>query len=521
MRFGIVLILFILSSCAQVGVLSGGANDEFAPQPNLEKMEPRNASTSFDGNEMIIPFDEFIKLNNPSETIIVVPPNIKPTAKIKKKSLVLSWDEALLPNTTYAFYLNGTVQDTKENNDSLMCFVFSTGTYIDSLTAEFFIRDAFTNEPQKGFVVGLYERFSDTIRPTYFAQTDAQGKAVLSYLKPGNYEIAAFLDKNKDLKHQIDEPFAYKNESTLLSENLVDSIPMRSYVPQQKPKITNIKFNPPGSFYVAANRSLENASFVINGNSVPSDNCVYFSSDSLLLPFETSDTSQYTFVINTGKWSDTASVRLTQKEKNLSLNLQFEKGNELLPSTSFRLISSTEIKELIAPLIQVQDSKDSSNLIIRSLHSLGNHIEMNFDREKVSNAELIFLPGAIVGTRGANTDTLRLKATCLTAKDLGNLEVDISEFEESVILEILMNGKLAESVPMAKKVRKHLFTNLKPGEYTFRIIYDTNENGRWDVGNRKLNLQPEFVEVFSEKQKVRANWDLEVVLKKASNGDGE
>lgn len=518
MRFGIILILFLLSSCAQVGVLSGGENDEFAPKPNMEKMVPKNASTSFKGNEMIIPFDEFIKLKNPSETIIVVPPNIKPIAKIKKKTLVLTWNEDLLLNTTYAFYLNGTVQDTKESNDSLMSFVFSTGPYIDSLTTEFIVRDAFTNEPQKGYIVALYENYSDTIRPTYFAQTDAQGKAILSYLKPGKYAIAAFLDNNKDLKHQADEPFGYKKETLLLTENSSDSIPIRSYIPQQRPKITSLKFNPPGSFIVAANRSLEGASFILNDIKISHDNCVYFTSDSLLLPFETSDTSRYTLIVNSPNWTDTSSVRVTQKEKKLSISLKFEKGNEILPKLPITVISSTEVKSLNAPLILVQDVKDSSNLIIRSLNSLGNRIEINFDRENVSSANLIFLPGAVVGPNGSNIDTLLLKTTCLSSKDVGNMDVDISEFTESVILEILLGKQIVESVRMASGVRKHKFTNLKPGEYSFRFIYDENENGRWDVGNRELKIQPEFVEVFTETQKVRANWDLEVVLKKAGNG---
>jgi uncharacterized protein (DUF2141 family) len=518
MRFGIILMLFFLSSCAQVGVLSGGANDQFAPHPDMEKMLPKNASTLFTGKEMIIPFDEFIKLKNPSETIIVVPPNIKPIAKIKKKSLVLTWKEDLLPNTTYAFYLNGTVQDTKESNDSLMSFVFSTGTYIDSLNAQFYVRDAFTNVPQKGWIVGLYENYSDTIRPTYFAQTDPKGMASLNYLKSGNYELVTFLDKNKDLKHQVDEPFGFKNNVVSLSENILDTIPIRTFTPQQKPKVKSLKFNPPGSFILSANRSLEHASVKLNGENISNENCFYFSSDSLLFPFTTTDTSLYTLIVTTADWTDTSSIRITQREKKQSISLQYEKSNEILPTLPFTLISSSEITSLNAPLIKAESTLDSSNLIIRNLNSLGNKIEINFDREGINNANLLFFPGAILSKNGANKDTIKLNATCLSLKDLGNLLVNISEFSESIILEILLGKQLVESIPMGNTKRRHLFTNLKPGEYSFRFIYDENENGRWDVGNRNLKIQPEFVEAFTETQKVRANWDLEVVLKKAGNG---
>lgn len=518
MRFKIVLILFLLSSCAQVGILNGGAKDEFAPKPDLDKMVPRNAITSYNGKELIIPFDEYIKLKNPSETIVVVPPNIRPKAKIKKKSLVISWEEDLLPNTTYAFYLNGTVVDTRENNDSLMTFVFSTGPFIDSLTAQYFVKDAFTNEPQKGFILGLYNEYSDTIKPTYFSQTDVQGKATLSYLKPGKYDVVAFLDKNKDLKHQIDEPFGFKIENLDLSENFTDSIPIRTYIPQQIPKITRFTFNPPGSFLVTANRSLKNASFELNGEIISDDNFHNYNNDSIVFSHLISDTSVFTLIVNGENWADTSALRISQKEKKQSISLQFAKNNELLPNNSFILLSSARIENLNTPLILVQNAADSSFLTIRSLNFLGNQIEMNFDRNNSPTVNLIFLPGAIVGKNMINTDTIKLKANCLAMTDLGNLSVDISTYEETVILEIWMGKKLVDAVPMKKSYRKHTFINLKPGEYSFRFIYDQNENARWDVGNRALKIQPEFVEIFPETKKVRANWDVEIVLKKATNG---
>jgi uncharacterized protein (DUF2141 family) len=519
MRFGIVLILFLLSSCAQVGVLTGGSKDEIAPKPNLEKMVPKNATTSFNGKELMIPFDEYIKLKNPSETIVVVPPNIKPKATIKKKTLIISWEEDLLPNTTYAFYLNGTVQDTKESNDSLMTFVFSSGTYIDSLTAEFSVRNAFTNEPQKGLIVGLYENYSDSLRPTFFTLTDAQGIAKLTHLKAGTYDLVAFLDKNKDLKHQADEVFGFKNNPISLVGNLIDTIPIRTYIPEKSPEITGLKFNSPGSFILSANRPLENARLKINGLEISNNNWIYFTPDSLLFPYEVSDSSLYTAIVVAENWTDTNSIRITQREKKKPVSLKFEKENEILPKVPFALISSAEIVHLNPELILIQNAIDSTNLIVSNMSFLGNRIVMNFDRGDVRSVNLIFLPGAIVGKQNKNADTIGLKATCLTSKDIGNLDIDLAAFTEPLILEILRGKQLIHSIPIKKSIRNQRFENLKPGDYSLRIIYDENENGRWDVGNRKLKIQPEFVEKFEETQKVRGNWDVEVVLKKAINGD--
>ncbi|MGJ8660528.1 MAG: Ig-like domain-containing protein [Bacteroidota bacterium] len=519
MRFGIVLILFLLSACAQVGILGGGPKDEDAPKPVLEKMSPKNGATSYHGKELVIPFDEFIKLNNPSENIIVVPPNIKPFAKIKKKSLVITWDEELAPNTTYAFYLNRAIQDTKENNDSLMTFVFSTGDYIDSMTAQFYVREAFGNKPQKKWLVGLYENYSDTIRPNYFAESVDDGQADLSYLKPGTYDVVAFLDKNNDLKHQPDEQIGFKSKSVEIMGNYSDSIPIRTYIPKLEPKITNFTFFSPGTFTIASNRSLKNASFSINGDNIPNDNYIYYSSDSLMFPYLPNDSSSFTLITKTNEWSDTTSIRITQREKNKPLKLKVEKSNDILPEAPVRLISSIEVDALNAPMIQVENAKDSSIRTIKNLNSQGSSIELNFDKQDLSEANIIFLPGAVTGKNGANPDTIIVKVNCLSAKDLGNMDVDVSSFEEDLVLEILLGNALIESVPMDKNKRKHSFTNLKPGDYSFRIIFDENQNGRWDGGNRELKIQPEFVEIFPETKKVRAKWDLEVVLKKPDDGE--
>ncbi len=519
MRFGIVLILFFLSSCAQVGVLSGGPKDENAPQPILERMNPPNASVNYSGNTLTIPFDEYIKLNNPSENLIVVPPNIKPFAKVKNKSLIITWEEELASNTTYAFYLNRAIQDTKENNDSLMTFVFSTGDYIDSLTARFYVRESFGNTPQKKWLVGLYEEFSDTIRPNYFAESVDDGLASLSYLKPGTYEVVAFLDKNNDLKHQPDEPLGFKNKSVQIVDDFLDTVPIRTYMPQLAPKITHFSFLSPGLFAIASNRSIEKAGFTINGQNIPTENYIYLSSDSLLLPYFPNDSSLFTLIAKTSDWTDTLSLRISQKEKNKALRLKLEKGNEVLPSEPLELISTLEIETLNAQLISVQNAEDSSILIIKSLNANGSRVEINFDKENVSKANIVFLPGAIKNMASSNMDTIIINVLCLKKKDLGNMVVDISSFDQDVVLEILLGKALVKSVPMPKNKRQQSFANLKPGDYSFRIVFDENKNGRWDGGDRENKIQPEFVEIFPETKKVRANWDLEVVLKKPFNGE--
>ena len=127
-----------------MGTITGGPRDETAPKPVEELMEPKNATTNYTGNSFVIPFDEYFQLNNPAQTIRMVPPHATVQAEMRKKTLYLSWEDTLEANTTYAIYLNGTVKDLTEGNDTTLQIVFSTGPVLDTTSYTLAIVDAFT-----------------------------------------------------------------------------------------------------------------------------------------------------------------------------------------------------------------------------------------------------------------------------------------------------------------------------------------------------------------------------------------
>jgi hypothetical protein len=51
------------------------------------------------------------------------------------------------------------------------------------------------------------------------------------------------------------------------------------------------------------------------------------------------------------------------------------------------------------------------------------------------------------------------------------------------------------------------FRNVKPGDYFLRLIYDRNENRKWDSGSYLKGEQPEEVVYYPDVMTVRANWD--------------
>lgn len=518
-RFGIVLSLFfLLYSCAVVEPLTGGAVDENAPKPDLEKMTPANGSTNFTGKELSIPFDEFFRLNNPSENIVVIPPDIKPKAKIKNKTLVLSWEEDLKPNTTYAFYLNALVQDLSENNDSLMSFVFSTGNSIDSLTARFEVRDAFGKELLPGQTFGLYESFNDTLLPNYFGKTDKNGEVTLQYMKPGRYQLIAFDDKNKNLKPDKTEAFAFRLTPLDLTESISDSGALLVSPPAQLPKITEVKLNPPSTFYLGATRSLKDARFELNGKPLSDEHVLFIAEDSVLIPFQWSDSSFYELVVIAKDWTDATSFRLTQKDRNTDLTLTKEKEVDLYPSSPLRFYSNHFITDLDIPSISILNAKDSSLIPIRRIKHLGALVELDFDRkEEIKDVFVQFMPLSIQSAKGSNPDTLSFKTTVLTTRDIGTLNIKLEGYSSATIVELLKNGKAVQFQALSKETNACTFKNVLPGDYTFRVIVDANANERWDGGEYANQTLPEEVNVFVKPTRVRGNWETEVILQK--NGD--
>ena len=52
------------------------------------------------------------------------------------------------------------------------------------------------------------------------------------------------------------------------------------------------------------------------------------------------------------------------------------------------------------------------------------------------------------------------------------------------------------------------FLYLEPNNYLLRVIYDANDNGRYDPGNYLTKRQPEKVIYFPNAIQLSQNWDV-------------
>ena len=78
------------------------------------------------------------------------------------------------------------------------------------------------------------------------------------------------------------------------------------------------------------------------------------------------------------------------------------------------------------------------------------------------------------------------------------------------ILQLWLDDKLLATRPLGTALET--FTMLNPGTYTFKIIHDVNNNGKWDNGvfkNKKQ--QPEFTEIYTTPILLKANMENKIV----------
>jgi hypothetical protein len=216
--------VFLFENCAKIGSVTGGLKDEDPPE--LVSSSPANYSTNFTGKRIDVTFDEFITLNNVNQALIVSPPmETKPEVRLKGKSIQINLLSDLLDNTTYTLNFGNAIEDNNERNVlENFEFVFSTGNYLDSLTIEGTLLDAFTLQPHKEpFIIMAYDRLGDSIpmleAPLYVGRTDAAGFYRINNMKADTFRIFALKDLN--FNYRFDLP----NEQIAFADSFVYLFP--------------------------------------------------------------------------------------------------------------------------------------------------------------------------------------------------------------------------------------------------------------------------------------------------------
>jgi len=91
----------------------------------------------------------------------------------------------------------------------------------------------------------------------------------------------------------------------------------------------------------------------------------------------------------------------------------------------------------------------------------------------------------------------------------GKIIFSVKNVKGPTIIQVLENNK-DEHVLKSVRIEKDqeiTLPFLEPKKYLLKAIFDRNNNGKWDTGNLKENLEPEEVCYYLSVIKVRSNWD--------------
>ena len=212
-----LLAALAVVSCAKMGQPDGGWYDETPPV--IVRTTPQDKGVNVKQKKISIYFDEYIKVDNPTEKVVISPPQIE-QAEIAAsgKKIVVELKDTLKPNTTYTVDFSDAITDNNENNPlGNYTYTFSTGDHIDTMEVAGYVLNAQNLEPIKGILVGLYSNLSDTIftkEPMLrVSRTDSRGKFVIKGVAHGDYRIYALQDAdNNYIFNQKSEQIAFTHD---------------------------------------------------------------------------------------------------------------------------------------------------------------------------------------------------------------------------------------------------------------------------------------------------------------------
>ena len=208
-RFSLFLLALIgltslIAACANQGAgPDGGPYDE--TPPHIVGMTAPERLQNGKRTKFSLVFNELIKVDNPTEKIIVSPPQIEtPEIKVSGRRITVELLDSMRPNTTYTVDFSDAITDNNEGNPlGQYTYIFSTGQTTDTMQMSGYVLNAEDLEPVKGILAGLYQQHHDSVFALRafdrVARTDASGFFSIKGVAPDrDYRLYALQDADGD-----------------------------------------------------------------------------------------------------------------------------------------------------------------------------------------------------------------------------------------------------------------------------------------------------------------------------------
>mgnify|MGYP005851056337 CR=1 FL=1 len=170
----------------------------------------------------------------------------------------------------------------------------------------------------------------------------------------------------------------------------------------------------------------------------------------------------------------------------------------------FAIKDSTEkaVKKQISFCHSYSDKGDS----IASLRRL----RIDVPWEENTSYKLLLMPGAVNDIYGLYNDSLSVRFSSRPIDYYGKIILNLSGIDQPLIIQLLNSNENVLQTAYAEEDKKITFSFLAPDDYKLKIIFDANNNKKWDTGNYLKKQQPEKVMYYRETIKAKSNWDIEL-----------
>ena len=514
----------LIASCAIISNPRGGLVDERGPVLDTLESSP-NFLLGARPEEIVLTFDEYVVLEDATRNVVLTPTPLsgKPAFVQRARRVTVDLSEVeYRDSTTYQLQFGDAIQDLNEGNPAeALRYVFSTGTYLDSLTLRGRVVDALTGEPVIGALAGLYRSPADTAltrtAPDYFARADSSGRFLLDYLSPGTYQLAAYDDANANYRlNEGEEALAFLPEPVTVAAGASDTtyalVSSATYAPLRTLRGEQLH---PGYLRLTLNRPAEDAEIIVEG--VPGETLLRFAdADTLFLAYAPPVDTLAELLLRRDGLVD--SVRLRRLVADVAPDIVPQGRQRPVPGAAAQSFGFN------VPLAGV--NPDSIRVLIDSAEvakgSFGvsptdpRRLRWDYPSDTLQGYELLLGPGALTGLHGERNvtpDTFRLSPK--RATDFGELTLtfafDSSSVGRDYVAEVLSEDGTPERtlvLTQADTAVTLVLNRLPPGTYTVRLTDDVDGNQRYSPGDPRRKTLPERVRTYAIEQ-VRADWTLE------------
>lgn len=532
--FFLIAFYILHSGCAQIVVPSGGPKDIKAPY--AEKYIPDSAATNFSSKTITILFDEYIQLQDLQKEMTISPPmRIQPEVKAKGKMLQIEINDTLKKNTTYVINFGSSIRDfTEANAKNDFRYIFSTGSYIDTLRMTGTVKNAYDQKTDKGILVMLYETKEDSAPyktgPSYFAKTNADGTYKISNIRPGTYKAFALKDANSNYRFDLpSESIGFSDTLIRINRNTKLDLRIFTEEPARQRLLKNFTngyarmmliYSKPVTelSYKALNATTPTETFLTEYNTGRDSIRIWFPSftkDTLYFKVIADGNTVDTIRIGTGQFQKGSGGRGEAFKLTAIPNVKKDVPFDLHKSAQLYFNHPIPVSGFHPEKISLLSESKKEPACVDStmpvppppfLKTWGTACSLEGD----STYRLFVPPGSFTDIFGLKNDTVDVKFTVREEKYYGTLKLTLKmKYRIAFVLELVNEkGQVFKYDRSERGIFSYAY--MPPGAYKLRIIYDQNGDGKWTTGNYAEKRKPETIIYYPGAVTIRSNWDLEL-----------